>query len=267
MTINFNVTIKDGYKNLIGQDDYFPILISVGRASYDESDKIIDEPEEIHYYVPKAGIGTLDKLISAVNSEPFTEPIAPNGWSGIAYAEYYVRWDWFYNADDVPNYIPDVVKTALSAYQNSGDDTLLSAAMVHSLDAAVFDATAANKTKIQTLETRLSEARTAYAGNNQANMQSASNNLDAALAAVLGETAKTYSFSDAKIVNIRWDSIFNSGLMTNKTGKIESGGGTFSTYQKYYTVTATESLISSTSLSRLVLQPLISWLNFMGVAS
>ena len=35
VTMNFNVTIGDGYKNLIGQDDYFPILISVGRASYD----------------------------------------------------------------------------------------------------------------------------------------------------------------------------------------------------------------------------------------
>jgi len=244
VTMDFNVTIDAGYKNLIGQDDYFPILISVGRASYNNGSNEAIDRNERHYYVPKTGLGTLDKLISAVNSEPFTEPIAPNGWSGIAYAEYYVRWDWFYNAYDVPNYIPDVVKTALSAYQNSGDDTLLSAAMVHSLDAAVFDATAANKTNIQTLETRLSEARTALSGN-QATMQSASNNLDAALAAVLGEDAKTYSFSDAKTVDIRWDSMFNSGLMTNNVGKIESGGGKFSTYQKYYTVTATESLISS----------------------
>lgn len=245
VTMNFNVTIGDGYKNLKGQDDYFPILISVGRASYDKDDKIIDEPEEVHYYVPKSGIDTLENLISSVGNKTFTEPIAPNGWSGSAYAEYYVRWDWFYNADDVPSYIPEGVKTALTAYQYSGDDTLLSAAMVHSLDAVAFDTAAVNVANIETLEASLSNARTALASNNQATMQSASNSLDAALAAVLGEDAKTYSFSDAKKVDIRWDSMFNSGLMTNKVGKIESGGGTFSTYQKYYTVTATESLISS----------------------
>lgn len=244
VTMNFNVTIGDGYKKLIGKDDYFPILISVGRASYDASNAIKNR-KELHYYVKKSDEESLENLISSVGNKTFTEPIAPNGWSGIAYAKYYVRWDWFYNADDVPNYIPDDVKTALSAYQNSGDDTLLSAAMVHSLDAAAFDATAANKTKIQELNKSLSNARTAYAGNNQADMQSALNSLDEDLAAVLGEDAKTYSFSDAKIVNIRWDSIFNSGLMTNTTGKIKSGGGTFSTYQKYYTVTATENLISS----------------------
>ena len=248
VTVNFDVTIGDGYKNLIGQDSYFPILITVGRASYDDSDAIIDR-NELHYYVPKSDIGSLENLISSVDSKTFTEHIAPNGWSDSAYAEYYVRWDWFYNAEDVPIYIPEDVKTALSAYQNSGDDTLLSAAMVHSLDAVAFDTAAVNVTNIETLEASLSEARTALSGGVQATMQSASNSLDAALAAVLGENAKTYSFSDAKNVNIRWDSIFNSGLMTNTTGKIESGGGTFSTYQKYYTVTATESLISSSPIA------------------
>ena len=129
VTMNFDVTIGDGYKNLKGLDDYFPILISVGRASYDASNAI-KKRKELHYYVPKSDIGSLENLISSVDSKTFTEHIAPNGWSDSAYAEYYVRWDWFYNADDVPSYIPNDVKTALTAYQNSGDDTLLSEAMV-----------------------------------------------------------------------------------------------------------------------------------------
>ena len=55
VTMNFNVTIGDGYEKLIGQDDYFPILISVGRASYNNGSNEAIDRREIHYYVQHCG--------------------------------------------------------------------------------------------------------------------------------------------------------------------------------------------------------------------
>lgn len=205
VTMNFNVTIGNGYKNLIGQDDYFPILISVGRASYDASN-VIKNRKELHYYVPKSGIDTLENLISSVDSETFTdERIAPNGWSGSAYAEYYVRWDWFYNAKDVPTYIPEDVITALSAYQNSGDDTLLSEAMVLQFGKDEV------KGSIETLKTALATAKTKLNGTPAA---ADVTNLENALAAYLGVGARSYTIGDVtRTYDVNWTHIYNQGAM------------------------------------------------------
>ena len=191
VTMNFDVTIGDGYKKLIGQDDYFPILISVGRASYNNGSNEAIDRNEIHYYVPKSGLGTLDKLISAVDSKTFTENIAPNGWSDSDYAEYYVRWDWFYNASDVPSYIPNDVKTALTAYQSSGDDTLLSEAMVLRLGKEEVNG------NVATLNSALTTAKNALSGTPTATHVT---NLEKALATYLGVSARTYSIGDRKSV-------------------------------------------------------------------
>lgn len=234
VTVNFDVTIGDGYKNLIGQDSYFPILITVGRASYDDSDAIIDR-NELHYYVPKSGIGSLENLISSVDSKTFTEHIAPNGWSDSAYAEYYVRWDWFYNADDVPSYIPDDVKTALSAYQNLGDDTLLSEAMVLQFGKEEV------KGSITTLNSALATAKTKLSGTPAA---ADVTNLENALAAYLGVGARSYSIGDnvvTKTYNVRWSDLNNQGAM-----EIYDNSHTATNYKSYFNVGATTARIYST---------------------
>lgn len=228
VTMNFNVTIGDGYKNLIGQDDYFPILISVGRASYDEFDKIIGTPKEIHYYVPKSGIDTLENLISSVDSETFTdERIAPNGWSGSAYAEYYIRWDWFYNAYDVPSYIPDPVKTALAEYQRSGKDTLLSKAMVLQLGKEKV------KGSIETLKTALATAKTALDGTPT---KTDVTNLENALAAYLGVLPRTHNTTGYNYdsIAINWKELRNQGLMVTYDNHV--GGYTGLQLPDYFTV-------------------------------
>ena len=231
VTMNFNVTIKDGYKKLIGQDDYFPILISVGRASYDASDAIIDR-KELHYYVPKSGIGTLENLISSVGSKTFTDKIAPNGWSRSAYAKYYVRWDWFYNADDVPSYIPDDVKTALAEYQSSGKDTLLSEAMVLQLGKEEVDGS------VETLKSALSTAKTALNGTPQkANVTT----LETALATYLGVGARTYDYKVVKTYDINWTDIYNQGAMEIYDNLREA-----TDYESSFNVTVADDVLYST---------------------
>ncbi|MBQ4136392.1 MAG: hypothetical protein IJD73_04920 [Clostridia bacterium] len=237
VTVNFDVTIGDGYKNLIGQDSYFPILITVGRASYDDSDAIIDR-NELHYYVPKSDIGSLENLISSVDSKTFTEHIAPNGWSDSAYAEYYVRWDWFYNADDVPSYIPDDVKTALTAYQNSGDDTLLSEAMVLQFGKEEV------KGSITTLNSALTTAKSKLSGTPAT---ADVTNLENALAAYLGVGARSYSIGDnvvTKTYNVRWSDLNNQGAM-----EIYDNNHTATNYKSYFNVGATTARIYSTRKS------------------
>lgn len=235
VTMNFDVTIGDGYKKLIGQDDYFPILISVGRASYNNGSNEAIDRNEIHYYVPKSGLGTLDKLISAVDSKTFTENIAPNGWSNSDYAEYYVRWDWFYNASDVPSYIPNDVKTALAAYQSSGDDTLLSEAMVLQLGKEEANG------KVATLNSALSTAKTALSGTPTATHVT---NLEAALATYLGVGARSYSIGDnvvTKTYNVRWSDIHNQGAM-----EIYDNIQTATNYEAYFNVSKSSTAIYST---------------------
>ena len=244
VTMNFNVTIGNGYKNLIGQDDYFPILISVGRASYNDSDAVIDR-NELHYYVPKSGIDTLENLISSVDSETFAEKIAPNGWSGSAYAKYYVRWDWFYNADDVPSYIPEDVITALSAYQNSGDDTLLSEAMVLQLGKEEV------KGSITTLNSALTTAKTALSGTPAA---ADVTNLENALAAYLGVGARSYSIGDnvvEKTYNVSWSDIHNQGTMIDydNSGEKLKHNNYFNIHADTTRITASRKVVSGTDLS------------------
>lgn len=205
VTMNFNVTIPEGYKKLIGQNDYFPILISVGRASYKNGSNEAIDRREIHYYVPKYGPDTLADLISAVDSEIFFDNIAPNGWSKSDYAEYYVRWDWFYNADDVPSYIPEDVKTALTEYQRSEKDTLLSEAMVLQFGKDEV------KGSIETLKTALATAKTKLNGTPAA---ADVTNLENALAAYLGVGARSYTIGDVtRTYDVNWTHIYNQGAM------------------------------------------------------
>ena len=237
VTMNFDVTIGDGYKKLIGQDDYFPILISVGRASYNNGSNEAIDRNEIHYYVPKSGLGTLDKLISAVDSKTFTENIAPNGWSDSDYAEYYVRWDWFYNASDVPSYIPNDVKTALTAYQSSGDDTLLSEAMVLQLGKKEVNG------NVATLNSALTTAKNALSGTPTATHVT---NLEKALATYLGVSARNYSDSIGdnvveKKYDINWSDIYNQRAM-----EIYDNIQTATNYEGYFKVTAATDVLYST---------------------
>ena len=235
VTMNFNVTIGDGYEKLIGQNDYFPILISVGRASYKNGSNEAIDRREIHYYVPKTGLGTLDKLISAVNSEPFTDLIAPNGWSDSDYAEYYVRWDWFYNASDVPSYIPNDVKTALTAYQSSGDDTLLSEAMVLQLGKEEVNG------KVDDLVDALDAANKALSGTPQkADVET----LEEELAKYLGVSARSYSIGDnvvTKTYDINWSNIYNQGAM-----EIYDNIQSATNYEGFFNVTAAADVLYST---------------------
>ena len=234
VTMNFNVTIGNGYKNLIGQDDYFPILISVGRASYDASN-VIKNRKELHYYVPKSDIGSLENLISSVNSEPFTEPIAPNGWSGSAYAEYYIRWDWFYDANDVPSYIPEDVKTALTAYQKSEDDTLLSEAMVLQLGKEEV------KGSITTLNSALTTAKSKLSGTPVA---ADVTNLENALAAYLGVGARSYTIGDVtRTYDVNWTHIYNQGAL-----EIYDNWADATKYESLFKVTVTDDVFYSTRL-------------------
>ena len=242
VTVNFDVTIGDGYKNLIGQDSYFPILITVGRASYDDSDAIIDR-NELHYYVPKSDIGSLENLISSVDSKTFTEHIAPNGWSDSAYAEYYVRWDWFYNADDVPSYIPNDVKTALTAYQNSGDDTLLSEAMVLQFGKEEVDG------KVDDLVDALDAATKALSGTPQtADVET----LENALATYLGVGARSYDFDPPpKEYNVRWSDLHNQGAMIDydNSGAKLKHNNYFNIHANTARITASRKVVSGTDLS------------------
>ena len=234
VTMNFDVTIGDGYKKLIGQDDYFPILISVGRASYNNGSNEAIDRNEIHYYVPKSGLGTLDKLISAVDSKTFTEHIAPNGWSDSDYAEYYVRWDWFYNASDVPSYIPNDVKTALAAYQSSGDDTLLSEAMVLQLGKEEANG------KVDALERALKDAKDDLSGTPQ---EADVETLENALATYLGVDARSHPIGDnvvEKKYNVRWSDLNNQGAM-----EIYDNNHKVTNYKTYFNVGATTARIYS----------------------
>ena len=233
VTMNFDVTIGDGYKKLIGQDDYFPILISVGRASYNNGSNEAIDRNEIHYYVPKSGLGTLDKLISAVDSKTFTENIAPNGWSDSDYAEYYVRWDWFYNASDVPSYIPNDVKTALTAYQSSGDDTLLSEAMVLQLGKEEVNG------NVATLNSALTTAKNALSGTPG---KSHVTNLEKALATYLGVGARTYDYKVVRTYDINWANIYNQGGCMEIYDNIQAA----TNYEGFFNVTAADDVLYST---------------------
>lgn len=240
VTMNFNVTIGDGYKKLIGQDDYFPILISVGRARYDDSDAIIDR-KELHYYVPKSGIDTLEKLKQTVSGNTFTDNIAPNGWSDSDYAEYYVRWDWFYNASDVPSYIPDAVKTALAAYQSSGKDTLLSEAMVLQLGKEEVDG------KVGDLVEALEDA-----ADTNTSEQDRVTNLEAALATYLGVGARSYDFNPVyKEYNVRWSDLHNQGAMIDydNSGKKLKHNNYFNIHANTARIAASRKVVSDTDLS------------------
>lgn len=232
VTMNFNVTIKDGYEKLIGQDDYFPILISVGRASYNNGSNEAIYRIERHYYVPKTGLGTLANLISAVNSEPFTELIVPNGWSDSDYAEYYVRWDWFYNADDVPSYIPPAVKTALAEYQRSEKDTLLSKAMVLQLGKEKV------KGKVDDLVDALEDANKALSGTPE---KEDVETLETALATYLGVDARTYDYKVVKTYDINWTHIYNQGAMEIYDNLREA-----TDYESSFNVTVADDVLYST---------------------
>ena len=243
VTMNFNVTIPEGYKKLIGQNDYFPILISVGRASYKNGSNEAIDRREIHYYVPKYGPDTLADLISAVDSEIFFDNIAPNGWSKSDYAEYYVRWDWFYNADDVPSYIPEDVKTALTEYQRSEKDTLLSEAMVLQLGKEKV------KGSIETLKTALATAKTKLNGTPTATDVT---NLESALATYLGVGARSYDFDPPpKEYNVRWSDLHNQGAMIDydNSGAKLKHNNYFNIHANTARITASRKVVSGTDLS------------------
>ena len=241
--------VDAGYKRIDAGKDYFPILITVGVDGLVNINGRATDVYEKHFYMGMRGgaVDTVDELVEEIRacaaSDEFSNiKVAPNQDAPL---EFYVKWQWFYNDDEIDESSLDAsIKTALKEYQSPEKDTLIGESM---RIRAAFDAVLAQggaDTKLQTLKSVL--ANTKDKSDDQLTEGDVTA-LSEALAAVLGETLpdERYTYKREEIYDIRWTGVRNSKYMTcydPNTTKITS-------YGDYFTLTSTDGYITSEARS------------------
>lgn len=225
--VDFNLNFFDifgGYDNLIGQETYFPILITVGIKAYNGSNEeitvdgittkeeyLIESDETISEFAE--GVATEAKIL-------LDHDVTPNGWGGTKYAEYFVRWDWFYDDADIDaSNITDATKTALKDYQDPEKDTMLAAAIVQRRKMAELNG------GISSLTAAITSAESVYnsSGAEKDDYKTAIESLSNAINAFMrtsetfytdGSTKDSYYYMES--VSINWKQLLAGGFFTTK---------------------------------------------------
>ena len=224
--------VDAGYKRIDAGKDYFPILITVGVDGLVNINGRTTDVYEKHFYMGMNGgaVDTLDELVEEIRacaaSDEFSNiKVAPNQDAPL---EFYVKWQWFYNDDEINASSLDAsIKTVLKEYQSPEKDTLIGESM---RIRAAFDAVLAQggaDVKLQTLKSVLANTENKSPDALTASDVTALSN---ALANVLGETATEYTYTRQESYDIRWRGIVNSLYRT-----VHDPDGVVTAYGAYWT--------------------------------
>lgn len=220
---NLDFGIFGGYDNLIGQETYFPILITVGIKAYNGNGEVpVDGITTNNEYLIRSN-ETISKFAERVESEAkdlLDHDVTPNGWGGTEYAEYFVRWDWFYDDADIDaSSITDATKTALKKYQDPEKDTMLAAAIVQRRKMAELN------DGISSLTAAITSAESVYnsSGAKKDDYKTAIESLSNAINAFMGTSETFYTDGSTKdsyyymeSMSINWKQLLAGGFFTTK---------------------------------------------------
>lgn len=221
---NLDFGIFGGYDNLIGQKTYFPILITVGIKAYDGSNKeiMVDGITTNKEYLIESdeNISKFAERVESAAKAVLDHNVTPNGWGGTEYAEYFVRWDWFYDDADIDaSSITDATKIALKSYQDPEKDTMLAAAIVQRRKMAELN------DGISSLTAAITSAESVYnsSGAKKDDYKTAIESLSNAINAFMGTSETFYTDGSTKdsyyymeSVSINWKQLLEGGFFATE---------------------------------------------------